>query len=350
VRARFTRITGLLAVVASVACLEYSPHALPDDASERNLNAKAIRRIVAQPPPAELRFAVIGDTQLFYDEAEDAVARLNAVEDLAFAVQIGDLTHFGVVQEFRLMNEILDRLHAPHLVVVGNHDLLGNGGQIYDRMFGPRDFEFAWGAHRFVFLDTNSREYGFEGVPRLGWLEAQLLDDGRPAVQDAAGGRTFVFAHVPPDDGDFHPDLRPDYLALVREGGVGKAFYGHQHRPRDGDHEGVPFHVADALDGRTVVVVTVRAGDGGVDVERAARRRTSQSSRSSRCSRSRAPPPRRARAGRPTTRSSSSPGRSGSSPRAWAGPSTTGGSTPTCSRGGSRTPSRARTSSPSRAR
>jgi 3',5'-cyclic-AMP phosphodiesterase len=259
-RGRARRGALAAAVIVAAGCLEYSPHQLPTSGSERDLHRKALERLAAAPPPAVLRFAVVGDTQLFFDDAERAIASLAARDDLAFVVQVGDFTHVGLWPEFRIMNDLFRRLPVPYFVVVGIHDLLGNGDEIYERMFGPLDLAFDYAGTQFIFLDTNSREYGFDGrVPDLAWLEAQLAPG--PGTD-----RIVVFGHCRAESGDFDPALRAPFSALLRGAGVDLTIHGHDHAYSAGEHEGVPFVVADAVDGRSYLVVT--ATPAGFEVER----------------------------------------------------------------------------------
>lgn len=253
---------GTLALVLATGCLEYSPHAIDLDPSERDLHRKAVERLHAIPPPeAGFRFAVVGDTQLAFDEAEDAVEHLNARDDLAFVVQGGDFTNFGLLPEFRLMNDIFARLRVPYFVVIGIHDHLGNADDIYDRMFGARDFSFTFGRTRFVFFDSNSLEFGFSGtVPDVGWLAAQLDPDG------SFDGAVLV-SHVAPMHADFDPALREPYVALLQAQSSVVSFHAHEHRYRFDDTTGTPMYLADSVNHRSYLVATVVAG-GAFEVER----------------------------------------------------------------------------------
>jgi 3',5'-cyclic AMP phosphodiesterase CpdA len=263
-------------LVLGAACLEYSPHALPMDESERDLHRKAVLRLEATPPPAVLKFAVIGDTQLRFDEARAAVAAANRIDGLGFVVQLGDLTHVGLLQEYRAMREVLDELSVPYFVLIGNHDQLGNGRAIYERMFGPVDTAFTFGGTRFLLLDTNSREVGFDGsVPDLAWLRSRLVGavaQECTALANAAVGRygeapVVLFAHVASDVEEFDVALRPEYAELLRGGGVRASFHGHEHRFRSGADDGVPYYVVGGVEDRALLVASQRP-DGGFDLER----------------------------------------------------------------------------------
>jgi 3',5'-cyclic AMP phosphodiesterase CpdA len=253
------RLTALSLVVAA-ACFEYSPHAIVLDGSERDLHEKALARLRAMRPPETVRFAVVGDTQVAFDEAAEAVAHLNRRDDIDFVVQIGDFTHFGLLQEFRRMNEIFARLRVPYLVVIGIHEHLGNGLEIYERMFGPSDLAFTFGRTRFVLFDSNSREFGYDGtIPDVAWLAERLAPDG---AHDAA----VLLSHVPPGTGDFDPKLVGRYDALLREHRPIISFHGHEHGFRFEEREGTPLYVADSVDHRSYLVAEVDpAGEFAVE-------------------------------------------------------------------------------------
>jgi 3',5'-cyclic AMP phosphodiesterase CpdA len=256
---------ALAAVVVAVTvggCLEYSPHAIPQGESETDVNRKSIERLLAQPAPETIRFGVLGDTQGDFDEAEVAVEWLNGYDDLSFVVQVGDFTHLGTAPEYRVMNKILRELRVPYLVVVGNHDLLANGGDIYDHMYGPRDLAFTYGRTRFVLMDTNGVEYGMDATaPDLAFLRGALAD--REAYD-----QPILFAHIDPFNGDFDPALREPYFALLQELGIRVSFYGHGHKPGEPhQRDGSVLQVVGAVDYRTFLVCTVHP-DGRIDVER----------------------------------------------------------------------------------
>lgn len=254
----------LLTLVWGGACelFPFSPHQVWLNESQQDLTRKNLQHIKALPPRESFKFAVLGDVQQYLTEARDAIPVLNRQEDIEFVIQVGDITDFGFAKEFLWTHQILARLKAPLLVVIGNHDLLSNGKAIYKKMYGPTDFAFLYGRTKFVLLDTNSREYGFNGrIPDLGWLESQLEMDG-------SWDRAVVVSHVPPTNPDFDPDLAEKFAATLRRNGVVLSLHGHVHDFSDRlpFDDGVRYVTADSVSGRNFLVISV--GPDKLDVDR----------------------------------------------------------------------------------
>ena len=175
------RIVNSVAVCASAllaACqVDYHPYDTRIHGAV-GINARNIARIeAATVGRREIRFAVISDTQRWYDETSDAVAALNGRGDLDFVLHAGDMADFGMKSEFERMRDILGRLDVPYAVVIGNHDCLATGEDIFEDMFGDFDFAFTAGNVRFVCINTNAREFDRDKpVPDFGVLEKQFLE------------------------------------------------------------------------------------------------------------------------------------------------------------------------------
>src|SRR5690606_19085912 len=113
-----------------------------------------------------------------------------------FVVHGGDLTDFGIIEEYRWQHEILKRLNVPYMATLGNHDCLGNGVKVFENMYGPQDAVYDLGNSRFVFINTNSLEFEEDPVPRLPFLGAAFGDT-------TSYSNGFVLMHVPPFDNEF---------------------------------------------------------------------------------------------------------------------------------------------------
>ena len=205
---------------------EYHPNQIRLEEHERNLTAKNLERLQKQQPGDTLRILVMGDTQRFYDEAQDFVKKANSYPNIDFVIHQGDISDFGMTQEHRWVHDILKNLKWPYLTVVGNHDLLANGSKVYQQMYGPLNYSFTYGHTKFVFVDTNGREYGFNGkVPDIGWMTKELYQR-----EDEDFAQAIVVSHVPPHDGDFDRNLEEAFHhALKSSRKVKLNLFGHIH-------------------------------------------------------------------------------------------------------------------------
>jgi 3',5'-cyclic-AMP phosphodiesterase len=230
--ATMKNIYSLLFVV-SIALLssceelfEYHPNQIILNEDERNLTARNLERLESQHPGDTLHLLVMGDTQRFYDAASAFVDKANTFPYIDFVIHQGDISDFGMSQEFRWVHDIMKRLKWPYLTVVGNHDLLANGRKVYQQMYGDFNYAFDYGHTRFVFIDTNSQEYRFNGkVPDISWLSKQLVQ------QPGAGWeQAIAVSHMPPYDNDFDTQLElPFHQALKESRRVKLSLHGHTH-------------------------------------------------------------------------------------------------------------------------
>jgi Icc protein len=252
------RVMPMLALLSLAGCnlIEFSPndHRVPEEFT--NLTEKNLAKLKARPLPAgdTLRFVFTGDSQQFYDEAEALVNSVNQLPDISFLVVAGDISDFGLAREMKWVDEKMRRLNVPYVTVIGNHDLVGNGRPTYEHIFGAFNYSFVYGDTKFTMVDTNGREYNFDGTaPNMGWLRPQLnnLDGAR---------RQVVISHVPPTNDDFDPALRTPYVEALREApNLVFEMNGHNHsysitQPYK---DGVTYVNSDAFSERHYLLVTV---------------------------------------------------------------------------------------------
>lgn len=172
---------------------EYSPNQKFNRSTPTNVDAKEISALPKKAADSSIKIVVSGDTQRNYKESEDFVNLINARNDIDFVILNGDISDFGLLLEFNGIYKIYDKLNVPFISVIGNHDLVANGSDIYKRMFGDLNFTFNYAGIKFVCHDTNGREYNFNSTtPNMEWLRKNLK-------LDAGVDRLIGFSHVPPD-------------------------------------------------------------------------------------------------------------------------------------------------------
>jgi Icc protein len=176
-----------------------------------------------------------------------AVADINAHHrDAAFAIFTGDLAHFGELDAYRALREVLNELALPYHLLLGNHDDRQNFLKVFPE--SPQDengfvqFSLETEIGSFICLDTNEPgvSWGVLCDKRLDWLEA--------ALARASGRPVYLFMHHPPfpvgirrmDTISLRDTAR--LAAIARKGAdIRHLFFGHLHRPIGGSWLGVPF-------------------------------------------------------------------------------------------------------------
>lgn len=253
-----TGLALLLGPLAGCDLIEFSPNETRTREAYRDLTRKNLEALQARPNPLgddTLRFVFIGDSQRFYEEAGDFVQSVNQQRSVAFVAIAGDISDFGLVREMRWVHERLRKLNVPYLTVVGNHDLVANGREAYQQVYGPLNYSFEYGSTRFVLVDTNGREYGFNGrVPDVPWVQ-QALAAPAPGIK-----RQVVMSHVPPHDLDFDPQLVSPYVQAVSNAPrIAFVLNGHKHDSSVGYpfENGLLFINSHSFEKRRYLVLTV---------------------------------------------------------------------------------------------
>jgi Icc protein len=217
-------LVNIFIIVACEEMFDYSPYAIDFEDENRNVNQRNIEKLYARENDDTITVAFTGDTHLFYDETEWFVNKVNKNQTVDFAIHVGDIADFGLPKQYLWGNSFMQKLNFPYFVIVGNHDLVGTGSKAYQEMFGAFDFSFIYGQLKFVFVNTNSREFKFSGnVPDINWLDEQL----QPSMDFI---KAVVIFHVPPMDGDFDASLEETFhTTIARYNNVLFTVHGHLH-------------------------------------------------------------------------------------------------------------------------
>ena len=236
---------------------EYSPHEVYDRDSPTELNAKNLARLQQAAVDDTLRFIVSGDSQASQNNTGLFVEKVNQIAGVDLVFLDGDISEFGSLQEMEWVVRDFEKLKAPYLGVIGNHDLLGNGQKIFKRMFGDLNYSFIYGGVKFVCHDTNSREYNFNGqVPDINWLQSEI---------EAGGTSQYLVsvAHVRPHSVDFDPSLSAPYTDLLHSNpDMLASFYAHDHSFGEyhPNNSKIPFIVTTSLGERGFLLVEIVNG------------------------------------------------------------------------------------------
>ncbi len=224
IAANFIIIFLLVGYTSCEDPFQYNPNEIVLSDDEKDLNRKNINRILNLSPSDTLKFILISDTHHEYEYLNDFVGIANTLQNISFVLVSGDVTDFGMQFEYKATNDILKKLAIPYVVAVGNHDLLGNGSAVFEEMYGKKDFSFILHGNKFIFLNTNSREYNFNGrVPDVAWLRSELKETDTYT-------KAFIAGHVSPFDSDFDSALEDSYVNAITEfGKVKVSMHGHAH-------------------------------------------------------------------------------------------------------------------------
>lgn len=265
-RLHFSLLLPLLCTLLLQSCdlIEYHPY----DArfkGKKNINAQNIERIEAATAGRDsIRFAVISDTQRWYDETHAAVKSINARGDVDFVVHCGDLTDFSATDEFEWMRDELEELTVPYVCLIGNHDCLANGIYVFKAMFGETNFSFNAGDTHFICLDTNALEHDYSTpIPDFSFIKAD-----RDSLPNGVR-RTVVAMHAAPFTDQFNNNVADEFEAQIKLfPSLQFCLCGHEHAMSvyEPYNDGLKFYECAAAKKREYLVFTLTQ-EGGVRYE-----------------------------------------------------------------------------------
>lgn len=239
--------------------IEYHPYDL-DINDETGINDKNIRRIESSLAGRKsISFAVISDTQRWYDETEDAVEAINSRNDIDFVIHTGDLSDFGLKLEFEKQRDILNRLDVPYVCLLGNHDCLATGEQVFSHIFGKENFSFTAGNVHFVCLNTNALEYNYTtAVPDFSFLKSE--QDNFPAHAE----KTVVAMHAGPYSEQFNNNVADFFEeSITRFPSLQFCVYGHGHNVSVDEffNDGILYYECASAKKRSYLHFTINEND-----------------------------------------------------------------------------------------
>lgn len=254
----------LLLLLTTCDLIEFHPYDIRKSDGLSEINNANIARIQAADDNSDtIRFAFMGDTQRFYDETAAFVKHINQQDDIDFVIHGGDITDFGMSKEFIWIHDIMDDLTIPYVALVGNHDLIGHGKEIYRNMYGDFNFSFKFRKTRFICLNTNVLEADKKtSIPDFNFMQGFVNDTIEVE-------RTIVVMHAPPYNIQFRNSSVIPFKEMLEEyHNLMFCLYAHIHHREEKQFfkNGLHFYGCDDIEGRNYLLFTIMGNSYSFDV------------------------------------------------------------------------------------
>lgn len=246
-------------ILQSCEMIEYHPY---DGRikGETGINKKNIGLIEASCAEKDtIRFIMMSDTQRWYDETDDFVKSINKRNDIDFVIHGGDISDFGLTKEFLWQRDIMNKLTIPYVVLLGNHDCLANGIEVFQEVFGEVNFSFIAGKTKFVCLNTNALEFDYSyPVPDFKFIEEELEN------RKNEYHKTVLAMHVRPFSDQFNNNVANVFQRYIKEyPKLQFCINGHDHSLKIDDlfEDGVMYYGVPNIGKRTYFIFTLNPDD-----------------------------------------------------------------------------------------
>jgi Icc protein len=232
------KFIGLLFLLALFGSCDnpfsFSPFEARVPAELRNTTEKNLRMIekIDNSQDTIYSVALLSDSHYHFDNLRDAVKDINARNDIAFIIVTGDISENGLQKEFELFHRIMAGSNRPYLTVIGNHDYLSNGAEVYRQIFGPFNYSFTFRRVKFVMWDNvvwESNKY-----PDWEWLTNSLSEPAGEEERGTLYHHIIPFSHLPPFDGQLLTEAE-DFHELLRTNKITLSVHGHKHEYSDNE-------------------------------------------------------------------------------------------------------------------
>ncbi len=217
-----TIFVGLFALSCD-EIIEYSPYQNIVDSKWKKQNVTNYNKLLPEADEGftPFRIGLIADSHTYYDEFEKQVKYINSRNDLDFIVHLGDITLSANAREFDWYSDIMNDIKIPVITLIGNHDCLANGYDIYTEMFGESNFFFRYRDVKLVMFDNIIWEKNVID-PDFVWFDTALENDSDYKY-------VIPFAHIPPWGDQFNMGSEYLYNQLLLKHNVELSVHGHGH-------------------------------------------------------------------------------------------------------------------------
>ncbi|AGH96702.1 metallophosphoesterase family protein [Pseudobdellovibrio exovorus] len=238
--------------LVGIGCGKYrgSPFSSDILRGERDLNLSAVASLGDPEADGIIRIAIIADPHQNYKDLEDAISTLKRVTDVDFLVNLGDITNSSYNMEYDQYLRSHSLIGVPSFVVAGNHDMLGAGPAIFNKVFGTSNLFFETNSYRFILFNSANLETPENFHPD--WLLSIVQASTKPVM---------IFSHIPLDDKErFHGDVKAKFTQIVQDSRVKAVMNGHNHAYLLRYDSGTVLLQVPRVEGNQWVVLEVQAG------------------------------------------------------------------------------------------
>ncbi|MFZ4863948.1 metallophosphoesterase family protein [Sphingobacterium sp. Mn56C] len=218
-----------------------------------NSNIKLIEERYADKDT--IRYAFISDSQRWYDELKDFVNSANKRDDIDFIIHGGDISDFGLTREFLWQRDILEKLKQPYVALIGNHDCLANGEEVFSKLFGNPNFSFIAGKTKFLCLNTNALESDYSNpIPNFAFIESEREKDSHRFE------KTVVLMHARPSSEQFNNNVANVFqYSIKRFPDLLYCNNGHDHNYQEDDifQDGIIYYGTPNIGKRQYLIFTI---------------------------------------------------------------------------------------------
>lgn len=222
------RLTLLIIALLFMALLTVSCHYSPweTETSCRDFYQDNLQRLtkIELATQGQLAFnvAVISDLHNDLSDIKTAVERINQQKGVAFALVLGDMTNQGLAIEFEWSCNALAKLEVPRFYVIGNHDGISFGKDVFTKSFAPLDYAFTYKDVKFILYNDNAFE--FPQAPDYAFLSNEAT------VQPGEVRRLTIAASHSPSVTDSHTEEEAAKLRqFLFDYNVNLSLHGHHH-------------------------------------------------------------------------------------------------------------------------
>jgi len=238
---------------------DYSIHEIKGKYSGEKINSNNISKIEKTlNTETDFSFAFLTDSHDSYDDLNSSIQHISLNPDISFVIFGGDMTESGLLFEYEQYVKQMKKLSIPFLTIIGNHDTLGNGYDIFTDIFDT--YEYTFSCNNVLFVSINNNDWTENNVSHLDSLKKTLSENQNSRYR-------IVLAHIPiARSPRLGLELETAYLQLCKDYNISLTLNGHIHYHNSKYFDPEKILMCDAVFNRSYYLIHVKSE--GISFER----------------------------------------------------------------------------------